>query len=124
MWLDRAKNQPMFDSRGLTLFEVLAVVIILGILVAIAVPSVVGLIEKAQEDVCEGNRVELESKYKTHLTISNLEHSDVIFMEYIRQYGEVDCPEHGELVYVDGEIRCSVHSDGSGDEGEDGVPFL
>ncbi|PGT89055.1 type II secretion system protein [Bacillus sp. AFS040349] len=123
MWVDRGKNQNMFDSRGLTLIEVLAVVVILGILTAIAVPGVIGLIEKTKEDVCERNRVELESKYKTHLTISGLEHSDVIFMEYIRQYREVDCPEHGEFVYVGGEIRCSVHSSGSGDSG-DSVPFL
>lgn len=41
------------DKRGISLFEVLAVIIILGIITAIAVPTSVTLIKKTKKDACE-----------------------------------------------------------------------
>lgn len=46
----KAIKKKMKDQRGLTLVELLAVVVILGIISAIAVPSITGLINKSKED--------------------------------------------------------------------------
>ncbi|WP_099361184.1 type IV pilin protein [Fredinandcohnia onubensis] len=47
-------------SKGITLIEVLAVVVFLGILAAIAVLSVMKIIENVKEEVCDSNRAEFE----------------------------------------------------------------
>ena len=52
------------NSKGITLLELLVVIVVLGIIAAIAVPSVLGVIAKTEEDVCEVNRDEVELNYK------------------------------------------------------------
>ncbi len=47
------------DERGLTLVEVLAVIVILGIVTSVAVLSFVGVREQVVVDVCHANGVEL-----------------------------------------------------------------
>lgn len=115
-------------SRGFTLVEVLAFIGILGILAAIAVVSVAGVIEKAEKDVCDVSVLELKRYYEAYLVLEGIDHSDVVFVQYLQDYDEDICPVGGEISYVDGKVEYSVHSIGEGghcDEDEGGsVPFL
>nr|WP_309098425.1 type II secretion system protein [Fredinandcohnia onubensis] len=114
-------------SSGMTLIEVLAVVVILGILTAIAVLSVMKVIEGTKEDVCDSNRVELERAFEAELSLKDIEATDVLFEQLLLEYGDDNCPDDGDFLYVNGEVECSVHGEGNSDdveEGEDEVPYL
>jgi prepilin-type N-terminal cleavage/methylation domain-containing protein len=117
------------DQRGFTLVELLAVIVILGIVFSIAVISLGGTKERAEEDVCAANRVELENQYSRHLILGDAEHNDVVFTSFLTEFGSEVCPVGGVVTYEDGHVDCSVHSDevdeeeDSGED-DDGVPFL
>lgn len=55
------------NEKGFTIIEIIAVVIIIGILTAIALPRFIGVQDDAEENVCEGNvatmNVQLERYY-------------------------------------------------------------
>jgi prepilin-type N-terminal cleavage/methylation domain-containing protein len=116
------------DQRGFTLVKLLAVIVILGIVFSIAVISLGGTKERAEEDVCVANRVELENQYRGHFALGEVEHSDVVFASFLSDFGSGVCPVGGVVRYSNGHIDCSVHSggeheeEGSGDDG--GVPYL
>ncbi|WP_252183441.1 type II secretion system protein [Rossellomorea vietnamensis] len=120
----------VLDKRGLTLIELLAVVVILGIISSIAVIAVLGVICDTEEEVCEANQLQLEKEYHQDLILNEVEHSDFRFTSYLVKFGEV-CPVTGDITYVDGHVECIEHGDSaeSGEEEEDdsgdnGVPFL
>jgi type IV pilus assembly protein PilA len=48
------------NKKGVTLVELLAVVVILGIIAAIAVPTIGGLIERQRENAAEATYVQME----------------------------------------------------------------
>ncbi len=52
--------------------ELLAVIVILGIVFSIAVISLGGTKEKAEADVCAANRLELEKRYRGHLALEDV----------------------------------------------------
>ncbi|MBM6619755.1 competence type IV pilus major pilin ComGC [Bacillus suaedaesalsae] len=47
--------KKMKEQKGLTLVELLAVIVILGIIAGIAVPSISNIIEKSKEDAYQAN---------------------------------------------------------------------
>ncbi|WP_394238273.1 hypothetical protein [Niallia oryzisoli] len=56
------------------------------------------------------------------MKLESVEHSDLIFTEFLTGYDGRVCPAGGELGFSDGKVKCSVHSV---DEDEDpSVPFL
>ncbi|MCA1320230.1 prepilin-type N-terminal cleavage/methylation domain-containing protein [Bacillus tianshenii] len=113
-----------WKSDGLTLVEKLAVLVILGILTAIAVPSVLGHIKKTEAEVYDVNSSELEKRYHQELVLEGEDHSDVIFSSFLLEHGDNVCPVGGTYRYVEGEVECSKHGVVDDEEEEDDVPFL
>lgn len=93
------------------------------------VPSFMGYIEKAKKEVCNADCLQLEIMYHVYLILENIDHSEGVFVQYMQECGEKNCPEGGVISYVDGKVQCSVHSRGDdveSDEDDDNgsVPFL
>ncbi|MBN8200721.1 type II secretion system protein [Bacillus sp. NTK034] len=64
---NRLKNQ-----KGLTLIELLAVIVILGIIAAIAVPSIGGLIDKTRDDALKADAVQVLNAAKLYSATNNI----------------------------------------------------
>ncbi|GAE28182.1 hypothetical protein JCM9140_4389 [Halalkalibacter wakoensis JCM 9140] len=73
----------MRREQGLTLVEILVVVVMIGIIAAIAVPLFIGVIEKAEEDVCGVNVMHVERGYERWLVLEDVEHSELVFSQYV-----------------------------------------
>jgi type IV pilus assembly protein PilA len=75
----KAMKKKLKDQRGLTLIELLAVVVILGIIAAIAVPSIGGIISKTKEDAKVAEAIQIISAAKlshaTNSTITSWKHT-------------------------------------------------
>ncbi|GEL07141.1 type II secretion system protein [Salisediminibacterium halotolerans] len=68
----KKRLQQLKNQKGLTLVELLAVIVILGIIAAIAVPAIGGIIDNAREDAHESNAESLYNAARLAVTSENL----------------------------------------------------
>ncbi|MED3962199.1 prepilin-type N-terminal cleavage/methylation domain-containing protein [Niallia taxi] len=61
------------NEKGLTLIELLAVIVILGIIAAIAIPSIANIIEKSRFDAIKADAVQILNGAQTYISSNEIE---------------------------------------------------
>jgi prepilin-type N-terminal cleavage/methylation domain-containing protein len=120
-------NDRKIHNKGFTLVELIVVIAITAILATVAAPSFVAYTERAKEQVCNTNCLQLERMYDAYLILEDIEHIDFMFVQYLQEYGKNICPDHGDISYVDGKVQCNVHTkgdDAESDDDDESIPFL
>ncbi|OPX90536.1 MAG: putative major pilin subunit [Pelotomaculum sp. PtaB.Bin104] len=117
------------NNQGFILVELMVVMAFIVIIVSIAVPLYKGYVERAIQQVCNANCLQLERTYHVYLLLENKDHTTYVFDEFLQKYEENICPANGGIKYINGSIRCILHSENEvdgNDNGEDdgSVPFL
>ncbi|MDK8639500.1 prepilin-type N-terminal cleavage/methylation domain-containing protein [Niallia taxi] len=59
------------NEKGLTLIELLAVIVILGIIAAIAIPSIANIIEKSRFDAVKADAVQILNSAQTYISAND-----------------------------------------------------
>lgn len=102
----------MRRELGFALVELIVVVAILGILVAIAIPRLSGFSSLAEERVCVANRKAVERVYSGFLVENDLDHTELLFDQFLISRFDSVCPAGGTIYYSDSVVDCDVHGRG------------
>jgi len=107
------------SRKGFTLIELVVVIVILGILAAVAVPKFVDLSDKAKEQACKANRGAIASACTMYYASLAANGSTPAFPTAYTDTGLYadgtvpTCPGGGTYTYnaTTGKVTCSEHSD-------------
>lgn len=97
------------DKKGFTLIEMIVVITVIGVLAAIAVPSLMAYIDKGKASDCEINRKALVLK----LEAERAQAPGASMEEIIKNNPEIKCPAGGIYTAVDKDtVQCSYPGHG------------
>lgn len=95
--------KPIKNKKGFTLTELIVVVAILGVLAAVATPSIIGYINEAKVNADEANATTLENCYKRLLakgTISATDTKGVIITAIETEINPIPTCQQADKVFA------------------------
>lgn len=97
--------QKLKNEKGLTLIELLAVIVILGIIAAIAIPSIGGIIQKSKEDAVKADAIAVLNAAKVYVAANPLANAGTATIQDddLKQYVEKVSLNDGYSVTYDGQ---------------------
>lgn len=111
------------NEKGLTLIELLAVIVILGIIAAIAIPSIGGIIQKSREDAVKADAIQVLNAAKVYMASNNVENGseNTMDQEVLGEYVDFEGEGFGtyEVSYKDGKYELTAE----GDAGSETIKF-
>lgn len=101
------------EYNGFTLIELIAVIAIIGIIVTLVSPKLIGIIRTTEKRVCITNQKTVEKMYNTLLLENEYDFNDNLFNQYVIENFDEVCPSNGVISYLGGKVKCSLHEDES-----------
>ena len=99
-------------EKGFSLVELMVVVVIIGVLVAIAIPVYNITTDKAEEGACHANQRMIEGAASQH-AMNEGKSIDEVGINELDEYfngGTPTCPSGGEYDIEDGKVSCTAHN--------------
>lgn len=94
--------KKMKRKQGFTLIEIMIVVLIIGMLAAIAIPSFMKARENSRTNACINNLRQIDAAKEQWAMVENKADTDAIVESEVNEYikaGAPDCPAGGTYTY-------------------------